>query len=58
MLKRLFEKDEVWFAVVWIISVFAIEPSAEKQIIITVIQTVLGVGYGMWLLHMKGDIYD
>jgi len=32
-------------------SIFAIEPSPAGNILITVIQTVLGVGYGLWLLH-------
>ena len=32
-------------------SIFAIEPTPSANIIITVAQTVLGVGYGLWLLH-------
>jgi len=36
-------------------SVFAAEPSATAHILITVIQTVLSTGYGLWLLkHSKG----
>ena len=31
-------------------SVFAIEPSIQKHIVITVIQTILSIGYGVWLL--------
>lgn len=32
-------------------SIFAIEPTPSANIIITAAQTVLGVGYGLWLLH-------
>ena len=32
-------------------SVFAVEPGATGQILIAAIQTVLGVGYGLWLLR-------
>ena len=38
-------------AVVNSLSAFAVEPTAEKQIWIAVVQTVLGVGYGLWLLR-------
>ena len=32
-------------------SIFAIDPSPAGNILITVIQTLLGLGYGLWLLH-------
>lgn len=32
-------------------SVFAVEPSREGNLIIAAVQTVLGVGYGLWLLR-------
>ena len=34
-------------------SVFAAEPTNTVNIILTVVQTVLGVGYGLWLLRQK-----
>lgn len=34
-------------------SIFAIEPTHNMQIIITIIQTMLSVGYGVWLLRNK-----
>lgn len=34
-------------------SVFAAEPSGKGQLLITAIETVLGIGYGLWLLHTK-----
>ena len=35
-------------------SIFAIEPSPAGNIVITIVQTILGVGYGLWLLR-KAD---
>lgn len=32
-------------------SIFAREPGAEMSIVIAIIQTLLGVSYGLWLLH-------
>jgi len=41
-------------------SIFAPEPSATAHILITIIQTILSTGYGLWLLkHNKGaSIYE
>ena len=36
-------------------SIFAIEPTPSANIIITVAQTVLGVGYGLWLLRKSNS---
>lgn len=36
-------------------SVFAVEPSGERQILTAVFQTVLSVGYGVWLLRGMGE---
>ena len=32
-------------------SVFAVEPSAEGHLVMAAVQTVLGIGYGLWLLR-------
>ncbi len=40
-------------AVVNSTSIFAVEPTNEIQILITVVQTVLSVGYGIWLLRKQ-----
>ena len=40
-------------AVVNSTSIFAVEPTGKMQILITIVQTVLGVGYGVWLLRRK-----
>lgn len=34
-------------------SILAVEPSSEMNIIIAVIQSILGIGYGIWLLRKK-----
>ena len=33
------------------LSAFAIEPTLEMSVVITILQTVIGLGYGLWLLH-------
>jgi len=35
-------------------SVFAVEPSRAGNVVIALVQTVLGVGYGLWLLKQGG----
>ena len=40
-------------AVVNSTSLFSVEPTQNMQILITIIQTILGVGYGVWLLKKK-----
>jgi len=42
-------------AVVNSMSIFAVAPSDKMNIIIAVIQTVLGVSYGLWLLNHKNN---
>lgn len=42
-------------AIVNCISVFAVEMSVQMKITIAVAQTVLGIGYGVWLLCRKGE---
>ena len=34
-------------------SVFAVEPGVEGRVVTAVIQTVIGIGYGVWLLRRK-----
>ena len=36
-------------------SIFAAEPTVPQQILATVIQTALGLGYGLWLLRRKAS---
>ena len=40
-------------AVVNSLSVFAIEPGKPAQLLIALVQTALGLGYGLWLLRKK-----
>ena len=40
-------------AVVNSTSLFSVEPTYNMQILMTIIQTMLGVGYGVWLLKKK-----
>ena len=40
-------------AVVNSLSVFAVEPGQAAQLLIALMQTVLGVGYGLWLLRKR-----
>lgn len=34
-------------------SIFAVEPSASGQLVMAAVQTVLGIGYGLWLLRRR-----
>ena len=43
-------------AVVNATSIFAVEPDPSFSIVTTVVQTILGVGYGLWLLHRHPKI--
>jgi len=46
-------------AVVNATNVFAAEPTAGMHIMITIVQTVVGIGYGLWLLkHKKFEMKD
>lgn len=36
-------------------SIFAIPPSTSENIVITILQTILGVGYGLWLLRKRSS---
>lgn len=36
-------------------SVFALEPSDVKSLVIALVQTVLGAGYGLWILKRGGE---
>lgn len=36
-------------------SIFAVEPSQAGSVVIALVQTVLGVGYGLWLLKRGGE---
>lgn len=41
-------------AIVNSLSIFAVEMSAQTKIILAVLQTVLGIGYGIWLFWKNG----
>lgn len=38
------------------LSTFAIEPEHEVQLVIALVQTVLSVGYGLWLMKKRPDL--
>jgi len=68
--EKLFEKSEIWFAVLFYVgksilpcvivhaivnstSIFAVEKPLTYQLVTTAVITVIGVGYGVYLLRQN-----